>query len=402
MSSLNLYLARLHACLDELPPGVQQDVVEELRGHLEDRACSLQFQGTSKEASMSEAIERFGEAREVAAALRDVHGRVSWAKVGLAVLPGLFAISTLSLPWRTGRLDAIGLGICVLLSVAGFIRERQLPVWAFAALGALFGSINSDFVPVMLVGPLWLLAAIVALVVCRRRGIHIPAFVWVFLSLMIAVGVVETVVRTANGGFWWGTLIFSHAPTGAVLLPVAVGLLLARRSGVLAGLFVLATGFGLVDGAIDPFYGVGKSPWGIVMNVILAGSLLVLSPVWVLRSRSRRGQVWGLLLPAFIGLTSVVAINAIVRADPTILERIVNFRAMFPGDRFVYGISGGLSGKDNLVYLLISYGLTAAQLFMGMVLAVALYHWVESQWAAAGPGAEAVDQKLNDVLIASS
>lgn len=397
MSSLNLYLAKLQACLGELPPGVQRDVVEELRGHLEDRASGLQLRGASKEASMNEAIERFGEAGEVAAALRDVHGRVSWGKVGLAVLPGLFAMSTFSLPWRTGRLDAIGLGMCVLLSVAGFIRERQPPVWAFAALGVLFSSISSDFALVMLVGPLWLLAAIAALVVCRRRGIHIPAFVWVFLSLMVAVGVVDTVVQTANDGFWWGNLIFSHAPTGAVLLPVAIGLLLARRSGVLAGLFVLATGFGLVDGAIDPFYGVGKSPWGIVMNVILAGSLLVVSPVWVLRSRSMRGQVWGLLLPAFIALTSVVAINAIVRADPAILERIVNFRAMFPGDRFVYGISGGLSGKDNLVYLLISYGLTAAQLFMGMALAVALYHWAESQWA--GPDEEAIGQKLNDVLL---
>ncbi len=384
MSSLNTYLAKLQACLGDLPPFVQQDVVEELRGHLEDRTHSLQLQGISGETSMSEAIERFGEAGEVGAALRDVHGRVSWGKVGLAVLPGLFAISTFWLAWRTSRLDAIGLGMCVLLSVAGFIRERQLPVWAFAALGVLFSSISSDFVLVILVGPLWLLAAIAALVVCRRRGIHIPAFVWILLSLMLAVGAVETVVETANQGFSWITLLISHAPAGAVLLPVAVGLLLARRSGVLAGLFVLAAGFGLVDGAIDPFYGLGKSPWGIVINVILAGSLLVVSPVWVLRSRSKRGRVWGLLLPAFIALTSVVAINAIVRTDPAILERIVNFRAVFPGDPFVYGISGGTRGKDNLVYLLISYGLTAAQLFIGMALAVALYHWAESQWAGAG------------------
>ena len=402
MSSLNLYLAELRAWLGNLPPWVQQDVIEELQGHLEDQAAVLQAGGLEEEESMSEAIERFGEAREVGAALRDVHGRVSWGKVGLALLPGFFAISTFWLARRTGRLDAIGLGMCVLLSVAGFIRERQLPVWAFAALGVLFGSINSDFALVMLVGPLWLLAAIVALVVCRRRGIYIPAFVWILLGLMLALGAVETVVETANQGFWWSNLLFSLAPTGAVLLPVAVGLLLARRSGVLAGLFVLAAGFGLVDGTIDPFYGLGKSPWGIVINIILAGSLLVVSPVWVLRSRSKRGRVWGLLLPALIALTSVVAIYAIVRTDPAILERIVNFRIVFPGDPFVYGICGGHSGKDNLVYLLISYGLTAAQLFMGMALAVALYHWAESQWAEAGPGAEAIDQKLNDVLMASS
>ena len=348
---------------------------------------------------MNAAIERFGEAGEVAAALRDVHGRMSWGKVGLAVLPGFFAISTFWLANGTGQLATIGLGICVLVSVAGFIRERQLPVWAFAALGVLFGSINSDFALVILVGPLWLLAAIVALVVCRRRGIHIPAFVWILLSSMLAVGAVETVVETANQGFSWITLLISHAPAGAVLLPVAVGLLLARRSGVLAGLFVLAAGFGLVDGTIDPFYGLGKSPWGIVINIILAGSLLVVSPVWVLRSRSKRGRVWGLLLPALIALTSVVAIYAIVRTDPAILERIVNFRIVFPGDPFVYGICGGHSGKDNLVYLLISYGLTAAQLFMGMVLAVVLYRYTELRRAGVDLDAETIDQKLCDVLM---
>ena len=399
MSSLNLYLAELQACLGDLSPFVRRDVMEELRGHLEDRASNLELQGISGEASMSEAIERFGEAGEVGAALRDVHRRMSWGKVGLAVLPGLFAIGASWIASGNGWVATTGLGVYVLLSVAGFVRERQLPVWGFAALGVLFGSISSVPVLVLLVGPLWLLGAVVALVVYRRRGIHIPALVWILLSLMIAVGAVETVVETANQGFSWSTLLISHAPAGAVLLSVAVGLLLARRSGVLAGLFVLAAGFVLVDGTIDPSYGLGKSPWGIVMNVILAGSLLVVSPVWVLRSRSKRGRVWGLLLPAFIALTSVVAINAIVRTDPAILERIVNFRAVFPGDPFVYGISGGTRGKDNLVYLLISYGLTAAQLFMGMALAVVLYHWAESQWAGAGPGAEAIDQKLSDVMM---
>jgi hypothetical protein len=51
--------------------------MEELHGHLEDRAAALQAGGLEKEASMSETIERFGEAKEVGTALRDVHGRLS-------------------------------------------------------------------------------------------------------------------------------------------------------------------------------------------------------------------------------------------------------------------------------------------------------------------------------------
>ena len=67
----------------------------EWRGHLEDRAAALQASGLEKEASMSEAIERFGDAKEVGQALRDVHGPSSWAET-LAGMT-LFLISGLGL-----------------------------------------------------------------------------------------------------------------------------------------------------------------------------------------------------------------------------------------------------------------------------------------------------------------
>ena len=63
--------------------------MEELRGHLEDHAHSLQLQGVSKEASMSETIEGFGEAREGGAAPRDVHGPGSWGEALVGMLPFL-------------------------------------------------------------------------------------------------------------------------------------------------------------------------------------------------------------------------------------------------------------------------------------------------------------------------
>jgi len=63
--------------------------MEELRGHLEDRAAALQAGGLEKEVSMSKAIERFGEAREIGAALRDVHGPSSWAETLAGMVPFL-------------------------------------------------------------------------------------------------------------------------------------------------------------------------------------------------------------------------------------------------------------------------------------------------------------------------
>jgi hypothetical protein len=89
MSNLKSYLAKLEACLGGLPPNARQDVMEELRGHLEDRAAALGAGGLEKEASMSEAIERFGDAREVGAALRDAHGQSSWGEALAGMLPFL-------------------------------------------------------------------------------------------------------------------------------------------------------------------------------------------------------------------------------------------------------------------------------------------------------------------------
>jgi len=359
MPSLNSYLAELQACLGGLPPGIQRDVIEELRGHLEDRSFSLQLRGISKEASMSQAIKRFGEAGEVGAALRDVHGRMSWSKVGLAVLPGLFAIGTSWIASGNAWGAATGLGVCILLSTAGFLLERELAVWSFTALGILFGL---GSVLGLVLGPLWLLAAIVVLIVCQRRGIRIPILVWILLGLMIAVGAVEVVALTANHGFFWGYLLSALAPAGGILLPVAVGLLLARRNGVLAGLFVLAAGFVLMEWTLEPTYGLWNTHWTIVLPAIQSILLLIISPLWVLRSRSMRGRIWGLLLPVFVALTSIVIIVCTVRQYP--IE--------------TWCVNGG----------------TAAQLFLGMALAVVLYQWAESQWTE-----EAVGQKLCNSLM---
>jgi len=303
---------------------------------------------------------------------------VLWVRVGLAVLPGLFAIGTSSGLLR-GGFGQIGLiAVCIALIIVGFMRERRVAVWSFAALGILIGTASLF---ALSLGPLLLLpvlAAIVALVVYQRRGVDVSGLVWVLLCLMIVIGVARPAVLSIfpDRDFywnWWGL-----AGDGAMLLVVAVGVPLAKRSGLLASLFVVAAGFILWEEVLDLTYGLWKTPWGIVMVAILALSLLAISPIWVLRSRSTRGQVWGLLVPAFVALASVVTINAIVRTDPAILDGIVNVSSMVPATPKPW-IGVGVRGTENLVPLLIGKGMTAAQLFMGMVLAIVLYDWIERQ-----------------------
>jgi hypothetical protein len=159
MSSLKFYLAKLEACLSGLPPNAQQDVMEELRGHLEDRAAALQADGLGKEASMSEAIERFGEAREIGTALRDVHGPSSWAETLAGMVPFLLhpiffvfgsAMAALVKDWSP--LEPVSLTISsalaliyagAVMTVLGMSWVKGFPRWCYPywALGLAFSSL---------------------------------------------------------------------------------------------------------------------------------------------------------------------------------------------------------------------------------------------------------------------
>jgi hypothetical protein len=94
-------------------------MMEELRGHLEDRAAALQEGGLEKEASMSETIERFGEAREVGAALRDVHGRGSWGEALAGMVPFLVIGLGSTMYALSGFLPYVWLGYVTFWSLIG-------------------------------------------------------------------------------------------------------------------------------------------------------------------------------------------------------------------------------------------------------------------------------------------
>ncbi len=65
MSSLNQYVFELQASLAHLHAETRQEIVREVRGHLEDKARCLQLRGLPKGDSMSKAIEQFGSAEEI-------------------------------------------------------------------------------------------------------------------------------------------------------------------------------------------------------------------------------------------------------------------------------------------------------------------------------------------------
>lgn len=138
MATLNGYLTELQAALASLDKSTQRAIIEELHGHLEDRAAVLRAGGLEEEASMSEAIECLGEAREIGTALRDVHGPGSWGEALAAMLPflaiGLVALSSyLSQPALiVASYAAVLVGLGVPLVGLGVGWVKGFPRWSYA------------------------------------------------------------------------------------------------------------------------------------------------------------------------------------------------------------------------------------------------------------------------------
>jgi hypothetical protein len=312
MSSLDSYLARLEACLGGLPPNARQDVMEELCSHLEDRAAALQMGGLGKEASMSEAIERFGEAREVGIALRDVHGQSSWGEVLAGMLPflvfGLGMVIYEILP-RDLVAGPIGFWCYLVLYIIGVIGlgigwVKGFPRWSYPYAGLVlfirgWWGDGDNLSGRLFVGPtsailFWVMVGIVLLVTRSLRPLgqffKRTWHDWTLLSFGL-YSLMPLMLLNVAFDFVTGNYPLPY-PIASSLVLAGVALAYLRSSRMVQRVFALLAGMTLcwavatVEVAIHlarapklPGYWVGDirdmlSYWGVQMVLILAPALL--------------------------------------------------------------------------------------------------------------------------------
>jgi hypothetical protein len=279
-----------------------------------------------------------------------------WFRVLLTIAPGLVFLAETQ--WKqvltaTGRwgipsnrvmLQQIapsiftGLFILYALSiVVGMIIERRIVVWSYPAIGSLsfaaflplgtLGFTENRWYTMMFVAIFLLLLAFVVYPVYRHKSRQGKILLGLFglaflLSLISVITFSDPVTFSDVGAIVWAYLPVGASMVGILFLPIAVGLLLARRSGPLAGLIAVPTVFVVAFLSFDPFYSVSATDSKVIdvysvaaghgeaIGVLLIIGLLVVAPIWVMRARSTRGQMLGLLLPAFVSLSGAEAIAA--------------------------------------------------------------------------------------------
>ena len=70
-----------------LDPLREREILEELQGHIEDKAAEKEAEGLDREAALACAVEEMGAPRTLADRMYEVHSTGVWRDIALAVLP---------------------------------------------------------------------------------------------------------------------------------------------------------------------------------------------------------------------------------------------------------------------------------------------------------------------------
>jgi hypothetical protein len=252
---------------------------------------------------------------------------VPWLSVVLASFPGLLVALSRRRPAPLGPPLAILWYLCLGLPVLALplIRwqRRRFPVWALLPAGALMwrltytaGTELSRQVNALHIHDLaWmrsetgiallniLLAA--ALFVALLRGQRVPGSIWLVIGVMVFGNVLLALLYSLAlfGGARLFPAMLQYFTTPGVgpvegLMLVAVGLLAARRQGVLA-LLVVVGGYSYMCLDNDYLFGYPFREWTGLSAYLAAVTVLflVVVPVALLRAKTRLGRALAVFAP---------------------------------------------------------------------------------------------------------
>jgi hypothetical protein len=189
----------------------------------------------------------------------------------------------------------------------------------------------------------------------------------VYILISISASAISVAAPPASEG-WLSTLLsillgslFSSLFLFMLLLPVALGLLVAERQSVEALLFAIS-GMTLFHEGLDvdyhfSFYS-GNTPVVMFYNILWRFFVFVVAPMWMVRVRSDRGRLMGIALPILIASIFEVLVNNIgyPLATPAALSWSITVMLLQPmlaiGVAYMFYRHGGkeydVMGKDDV------------------------------------------------------
>ncbi len=257
----------------------------------------------------------YREAMEAIMAIKRTFTPMPWRYILLVVLPGvLFGISRFYYPFYLPF--QISFILITLLTLATLITQKQIPGWGLLMTGLM---LSWCLIVVIVVGGEWI-----------ARPLHYNHELKHLLGaipLWAVIGVMGWQYRQAWRSFSWilGLILLgivvaalfvgmdALTTAGYMLLPVALGLPLARRHGTQAILFVVgAYCWWLFDSDYISGWLLNDQPFYPVFVVFIRLLFMSVGPLLFLRAQSLRGQAAGLLTPMVLVLVARVLVPWLV------------------------------------------------------------------------------------------
>jgi uncharacterized membrane protein len=128
-----LNILKSHLRLD---PEVKDDLLRELRGHIDDRISDLRESGMSESEAREIASDLLGSPQIIAQQIYEVYSQGSWRQTIFAILPHFLTAALFALHWWT---NPIWLPIILFMVIGTVIYGwcHGKPAWLFSWLGFL-------------------------------------------------------------------------------------------------------------------------------------------------------------------------------------------------------------------------------------------------------------------------
>lgn len=257
----------------------------------------------------------YGETLEAIMMTKHPITPMPWHSILLVVLPGtLYALSRIYPP--LGIVAGIAFLLVFLLVLGATGRQRQLPTWGMFMAGL---AMSWGLLAITISFKEWtsrplltddkvvnLLGAVSLWLIIGYQGWQYRQ-VWHRFRWVLGVGLLIVLGAALFVGISWLT------SAGFLLLPVALGLPLARRHGAAALLFVVgAYSVWLFDS--DTFNGwwLRDKAFYPVFAMLLPLLFMGIGPLLFLRAATRRGQLVGLFTPMILMLVARVLVPWLV------------------------------------------------------------------------------------------
>jgi hypothetical protein len=197
-----------------MDPSLKDDLVKELRAHLEDRCEEMRESGLTEQEAINEAAKLLGSPVMIGRQLYEVYSRGSWKQAFFAALPHLLIAMVYAINWRTSMFW-VSVTILIVIGAVIYGWTHGKPNWLFPWLGYVLTPVVAVGV-VLVYLPLqwgWMAAfAYIPVAVILLFALIKPVMKvdWLLVSLMLAP--IPVVLCWGMVFNWWG--LADHGDVG--------------------------------------------------------------------------------------------------------------------------------------------------------------------------------------------